>query len=226
MDPTQGHANDDGATVRLAPEATGGVLDELGETLVVGLLGSSLHLETGDGYLRVVGPGSTGSLTVRVAPAAPGLVTLSIDGAIAGRPSLATELRERFLRVALRRATPPPADAYCHAVGFGRECDRRKGHSGNHLTVGEQPLAWSPDGRTLVDFESRFVIEDLLDRIRTLEAVVARNGGAAGATRPLGLSLAPPVDRPVPLPRAREPPRRERPKARARSRTVRTARSA
>ncbi|HTW55234.1 MAG TPA: hypothetical protein VMG36_02150 [Thermoplasmata archaeon] len=225
MDPTQGHASGAVTTLRLSASETVPVLREFAEGLVVGLLGSSLRLETHDDFVRVFGPGTSGAVAVRIAPVGHGLATVSVEGTVDGRPNLAGELRDRLVRVAMRRATPPPADAYCHALGFGRECDRRKGHTGHHLSVAETPVAWTSDGGATVEYESRFVIEDLLDRIRTLESAVARSearpSSAVLPSPPLARPLdRPGTERPRPLPSGPT-----RPRARARARSARSSKS-
>ena len=213
MDPTQGHASGAVATLRLGAADAVPVLREFAEGLVVGLLGSSLRLETHDDFVRVFGPGTSGAIAVRIEPAATGLVTVSVEGSVEGRPGLDVELRDRLVRIALRHATPPPVDAYCHALGFGRECDRRKGHTGHHLSVAATPVAWTPDGGAIVEYESRFVIEDLLDRIRTLESAVARSEATSALPLSSRAGARPDLGRPRPTPAG---PSRPRVKARAR----------
>lgn len=186
MDPTQGHTSRGVVTLRLASLEADAMLREARESLVVALLGSAYRLDPTSDGLRIVGPGSSGTITVRLLPAVRGLATLSISGAIDGRPGLPRELEDRLLRVASRHTTLPPTDAYCHSLAFGRECDRRQGHSGHHLSVAPEPVAWRSDGTATVPFDSRFVIEDLLERIRTLEKAVA-----AGAARPSTIASVP-----------------------------------
>lgn len=182
MDPTQAHVAGAALTVRLTSADVDPVLREVAEATLVEHLGSPLHIDTGPGYLQVQGPGGTGTLCLVIVPRDAGLSSVRLEGAIGGWEGLAAELQGRLLRAVSRRCGPMPADGYCHALGFGRECDRRVGHSGNHLSVRGEPTAWAPDGSTPVRFESRFVVEDLLDRIHTLESMVERARTTARST--------------------------------------------
>jgi len=185
MDPTQAHSAGPSLTVRLDSRTVDSVLQEIAEATLVELLGSPLTIERSAGQLRVEGPGSSGAVSLTVLPRSGGVSSVRLEGGIEGWESLVPRLRDRFLRSVARHCGPVPADGFCHALGFGRECDRRMGHTGNHLSVRGIPAAWTADGAELVSFESRFVVEDLLDRIHTLESMVERaRSTAMSSARP------------------------------------------
>jgi hypothetical protein len=215
MDPTQAHSVGPSLTVRLASADVDRVVQEVAEATLIDHFGSPLHIQTGPASLQVLGPGTSGALRLSVAPGGAGLAIVRFEGKIEGWEPLGAELRERFLRALSHHAAPVPMDGYCHALGFGRECDRLLGHTGHHLSVRGEPTAWARDGSTPISFESRFVVEDLLDRIHSLESMVDRTRAASRSTatarRPGVARFASPVPafaiRPASTPPARAAPR-------------------